>query len=79
MPKFDIDCLTPGEVKQMLDAYEVLVDAMMASNNTLIEKLAALDVTTADQMKIVNDWSLFCNGLQKAHVLELEKAASKLH
>lgn len=74
----DIDQLTPGEIRTILDRYETLVEVMTEANNTLAAKLASHPDTTPDQVKVINDWATFMVGLHQLHALEIERAAASL-
>lgn len=78
-PTIDVDQLTPGEIATLFQRYNDVVGAMLASNNTLLVKLAELEATNLDQMKVLNDWSAFNNFLQHALAIEVEKAGSASH
>lgn len=70
--KIDVSAVTEKELQLILDAYETLFGAVVACNNTLIEKLSRTTGYTDEQAKIVNNWSLFSNRLHDHHALALE-------
>lgn len=78
-PTIDVDQLTPGEIATLFQRYNDAIGAMLASNNTLLVKLAELEATNLDQMKVLNDWANFNNFLQHALAIEVEKAGSASH
>ena len=73
--KIDLSQLTHTELGQLLVKYENLVRVMREANNSLILKLASAGATD-EQMRIINDWSVFHNRLFDVHALELEMATA---
>ena len=77
--KVDVDQLTRGEIATLFQRYDDVISAMLASNNTLIVKLAAVPGTTDAHVTVLTDWSAFNNFLQNALAIEVEKAGSETH
>lgn len=77
--KIEVDQLTPGEIATLFQRYNDVIGAMVASNNTLLVKLAAVPGTTDDHVTILNDWTAFNTFLTHALAIEVEKAGSASH
>ena len=78
-PTIDVDQLTPGEIAILFQRYDSVVSAMMASNNTLLVKLAAVPGTTDAHVTVLNDWTAFNTFVTTALAIEVEKAGSASH
>lgn len=77
--KIEVDQLTPGEIATLFERYDSVVSAMIASDNTLLVKLAAVPETNDAHVTILNDWSAFNTFLMNALRIEVEKAGSASH
>jgi len=78
-PTIDVDQLTPGEIAMLFERYDSVVSAMIASNNTLLVKLAAVPGTTDAHVTVLNDWTAFNTFLMNALAIQVEKAGSASH
>ena len=75
--KIDVTQLTPGEIATILERYEMLVQIMTASNNTLLVKLANCPDCGDAARTILNDWSTFTNNLHAIHTADVEMAGTE--
>jgi hypothetical protein len=74
--RIDVTQLTPGEIVTILERYEMLVQVMTASNNTLLTKLANCPDCGDAARAILNDWSTFTNNLFAIHTADVEMAGN---
>jgi hypothetical protein len=63
----------------LLQTFEVLAEACVASNNTLLAKLAAEPGVSPEVTTILNEWSALNNGIHTAHALEIERLTSTIN
>ena len=57
--------------------YETLVEVMIINNNDLLTGWHQHPEATNEQIDILNSWSMFHNGLCRAHRLEIEKTGAR--
>jgi len=69
----DLSRVPSDRAQTILERYEATMEMIVASNNTLLGRLAKCPGMTDEQIQILNEWSLFNNALYDALSGELDR------
>lgn len=77
--EIDANTLSKDQLARLAEHYETALQAVAASNNTLLAKVAARPDLTPELGALMNEWSLVMSSLFQASALEIERITATLN